>query len=243
MVFVVASHYQSLQIMVLLLQTCLLGSEALSRTLLLQQLHRLWDVNREDIDRFIEQSNTFHPTIKFTAEISEKEITFLDTVVYKRKQKSYLKDTTDFINFMEKTEASQNAILVSMDVTSLYKNIPQDEGITIVSRIAYEKYHNNSPPIPSHYLKHILGLILKENSFVLQIHRTAMGTKMAVAFANLFMAEIETKLLNESRIKTKVWKRYIDDVFSLWDVNREYIHRFIEQTNTFHPTIKITAEI
>ena len=40
-VFVVASHYQSLRIIVLLLQTCLLGSEALSRTLLLQQLHRL----------------------------------------------------------------------------------------------------------------------------------------------------------------------------------------------------------
>ena len=32
---------------------------------------------------FIEQANTFHPTIKFTAEISEKEITFLDTVMYK----------------------------------------------------------------------------------------------------------------------------------------------------------------
>ena len=29
-------------------------------------------------DLFIEQANTFHPTIKFTAEISEKEITFLD---------------------------------------------------------------------------------------------------------------------------------------------------------------------
>ena len=37
-VFVVASHYQSLQIVVLLLQACLLGSLALSRTLLLQQL-------------------------------------------------------------------------------------------------------------------------------------------------------------------------------------------------------------
>ena len=115
----------------MLLQTCLLGSEELSRTLLLQQLHRLWDVNREGIDLFIEQSNTFHPTRKFTAEISEKEITFLDTVVYKQKQKSYLKDTTDFINFIEKTEVYQNAILVSMDVTSLYKNIPQDDGITI----------------------------------------------------------------------------------------------------------------
>ena len=40
-VFVVAPRYQSLQIVVLLLQACLLGSLALSRTLLLQQLHRL----------------------------------------------------------------------------------------------------------------------------------------------------------------------------------------------------------
>ena len=38
-VFVIASHYQSLRIIVLLLQTCLLGSEVLSPTLLLQQLH------------------------------------------------------------------------------------------------------------------------------------------------------------------------------------------------------------
>ena len=64
-------------------------------------------------------------------------------------QKPYLKDTTDFINFIEKTEVSQNAILVSMDVTSLFTNISQDEGITIVCE-AYDKYHNNSPPIQSH---------------------------------------------------------------------------------------------
>ena len=70
-----------------------------------------------------------------------------------------------------------------------------------------------------------------------------MGTKMAVAFANLFMAEIETKMLNGSRIKPKVWKRYIDDVFSLLDVSKQDIYLFIEQANTFHPTIKFTAEI
>ena len=72
---------------------------------------------------------------------------------------------------------------------------------------------------------------------------TAMGTKMAVAFANHFMAEIETKTFSESKVKPKVWKRYIDDVFSLWDVNRKDIYLFIEQANTFHPTIKFTAEI
>ena len=65
-----------------------------------------------------------------------------------------------------------------------------------------------------------------------------MGTKMAVAFANLFMAEIETKMLSESKNKPKGWKRYVDDVFSPWDVSRKIIDLFIEQANTsFHPTI------
>ena len=115
------------------------------------------------------------------------------------KQKSYLKDTTDFINFIEKTKVSHDTILVSMDVTSLYTNIPQEEGINTVCK-AYNRFYNDSPPIPSHYLKEMLGLIPKENSFQfngvnLQIHGTAMGTKMAVSFANIFMAEIESELL------------------------------------------------
>ena len=36
-----------------------------------------------------------------------------------KKQKTYLKDTTDFINLIETTRVPKNAILVSMDVTSL----------------------------------------------------------------------------------------------------------------------------
>ena len=38
------------------------------------------------IDKFIEQANSHHPTIKFTAEISNTDTTFLDTVVYKGKR-------------------------------------------------------------------------------------------------------------------------------------------------------------
>ena len=52
----------------------------------------------------------------------------------------------------------QDTILVSTDVTSLYKNIPQEEGIQTVCN-AYENFYNNNPPIPSHYLKEMLGLI------------------------------------------------------------------------------------
>ncbi|XP_068672931.1 uncharacterized protein [Montipora foliosa] len=135
-----------------------------------------------------------------------------------------------------------------MDVSSLYTNIPQEEGIAIVCN-AYETFHNNDPPIPTHYLREMLGVILTENSFefnkknYLQTHGIAMGTKTAVSFANIFMAEIETNLMQQNNTKPREWKRYIDDVFSLWDCNRNEVERFIEQANTFHPTIKFTAEI
>ena len=163
-------------------------------------------------------------------------------------QDSYLKDTTHFIRFIENTRVPSNAFLVSMDVTSLYTNIPQEEGITIVCN-AYEKFHDKNPPIATHLLKEMLSLILKENSFhfngkdYLQTHGTAMGTKMAVAFANIFMATIEKEILKQSRRKPLTWKRFIDDIFSLWDTNKEDIDLFIEQANSFHPTIKFTAEI
>ena len=44
-------------------------------------------------------------------------------------------------------------------------------------------------------------------------------------------------------MKAIVWKRYIDDVFSLWDVPKRDIDLFIQQANAFHSTIKFTAEI
>ena len=54
-------------------------------------------------------------------------------------QESYLNDTTHFIRFIKSTRVPKNAFLVSMDVTSLYTNIPQEEGITIVCN-AYETF-------------------------------------------------------------------------------------------------------
>ena len=93
-------------------------------------------------------------------------------------------------------------------------------------------------------------LILKENSFqfngtekLSQTHGTAMGTKMAVAFANIFMCAVETDILSQSNTKPLECKRYIDDVFSLWDTNREEIDKFIEHANRHHATIKFTSEI
>ena len=67
--------------------------------------------------------------------------------------------------------------------------------------------------------------------------------KIAVSFANIFMAEIEKKLIQQSETKPKEWKRNNNDVFSFWDCDRKEINRFIKRANYFHPTIKFTAEI
>ena len=162
-------------------------------------------------------------------------------------QDSYLKDTTHFIRFIESTRVPRNAFLVSMDVTSLYTNIPQEKGITIVCN-AYENFHANNLPIATNFLREMLSLILKENSIqfnrkdYLQTHETAMGTKMAVAFANIFMASIEKEILRQSINKPITWKRFVDDVFCLWDTNKEEIEHFIEQANSYHPTIQLTIK-
>ena len=77
----------------------------------------------------------------------------------------------------------------------------------------------------------------------LQTHGTAMGSKVVVAFANIVMSKIETDIVSKNKIKPLECKRYIDDVFSLWDTGREALNQFILEANTHHPTIKFTAEI
>ena len=70
-----------------------------------------------------------------------------------------------------------------------------------------------------------------------------MGTKMAVAFANIFMAKIEREILRQSNTTPIFWKRFIDDIISMWDTSRDKIEEFLLKANSFHPTIKFTAEI
>ena len=70
-----------------------------------------------------------------------------------------------------------------------------------------------------------------------------MGTKMALAFADVFMVNIEKEIHRQSTYKPLVWKRFIDDVFSLWNITKDGVDDFVEQANKLHPTIKVTAEI
>ena len=64
---------------------------------------------------------------------------------------------------------------------------------------------------------------------------------MAVAFAVIFMAHIEKQLLAASPQKPTIfWKRFIDEIFSVWTLPEKETSNFIDYANSFHATIKFT---
>ena len=67
-----------------------------------------------------------------------------------------------------------------------------------------------------------------------------MGTKMAPAYANLYMGLLETKLTNEN---IHLWRRYIDDIFIIWTGNYLDLQTYLQKINSIHPTIKFTSEV
>ena len=157
--------------------------------------------------------------------------------------RSYTKDPGD-IQILETTTYPPDTILVTVDVTSLYLNIPQDEGtdccINALNR-------NQTNPLPDHHLKHLFDFVLKHifqfaGDMYQQIHDTAMGTKMAPSYANLFMQHLEESFLRPRPDQPALWKRHIDDILILWPHSRDKPNTLLQDLNQFYPTIKFTNE-
>jgi hypothetical protein len=76
---------------------------------------------------------------------------------------SHLKDTTDYLQKMESMNPlPSGTILVSMDVTSLYTNIPHNDGIE-ACREAWDQRAVKEPP--TECLVQLLTLVLKHSNF------------------------------------------------------------------------------
>ena len=83
------------------------------------------------------QANTFHPTIKFTAEISENEITFLDTVVFKG-ERFIEKSILDIKTHYKPTETFQSTHFTSCHPPGVKRGFIKGEAIRLL-RTNYSK--------------------------------------------------------------------------------------------------------
>jgi len=158
-----------------------------------------------------------------------------------------LSNSLEVITDLPKLNCSNSTLLVTLDVTSLYPNIPIDESISII--LNYIKEQNNPTYPPLCIINTLLSFVLKYNCFnfanlfFLQVHGIAMGTKLAPNYANLFMADFENKHVFTYTIQPTYYRRYIDDILLIWDHSTSELDNFLDHLNSVHPTIKFTKSV
>ena len=112
----------------------------------------------------------------------------------------------------------QGAILATLDVPSLYTNIPNGEGIRSMGKVL-EAFRPNGTKPSNTLLLRLLTLVLRTNNFTfcgkhyLQVGGTAMGTKGAPNSAIKYMHCWEKKFVYGKSGGLYRWRRYIDDIF------------------------------
>ena len=76
----------------------------------------------------------------------------------------------------------------------------------------------------------------------LQLVGTAMGTKAAPPYANLFMGCHEETIREAFIWAIPFWKRFIDDIFLIFLGTTKQLQSMKDFMNNLHPTIKFTFE-
>ena len=189
------------------------------------------------------------PILSANGCITEKISGFVDAHLrkYVPKIPSYIKDTTHFLQILQEVEQPlpRGTILGTLDISSLYTNIPHYEALQAVIKTLQE---NPEPNLPTKWIITLLRHVLDKNvfqfngKFFIQKKGTAMGTRVAPSLANIFVYHLMRKALSGYHLKPLVYKRFIDDIFIIWTHGTEEWHKFVDYLNKQHQTIKFTSE-
>ena len=155
---------------------------------------------------------------------------------------SYVRDSLHVIARLKELRVVSPVILFTLDVSSLYTNIPLEDGIAAVSR-AFLRHPD--PRRPDLTLLSMLRLLLSSNDFsfrgqrFLQTYGTAMGCAFGGSYANIYLTEWD-KAAHGHSLTPRLWLRYIDDVFGIWTHGEEQLLIFRDFVNTLFPSITVT---
>ena len=189
----------------------------------------------------------------------------------KKSFKYALKDTFDFINKVSDFKFEENDFIISIDVESLFTNVPIDETIKMIKdaffkeksekvlrtkknignkniRLGDSQYEGNLNGLPWEHFEYLLRNCLQESIFTFnnklfkQIDGVSMGSRLGPIIANIFMDYFECQHINElTKLGVKLWLRYVDDTFVVIN-NKNQADKILDYLNKCHPTIKFTIE-
>ena len=101
------------------------------------------------LKRYVNNLPSARPIVSGCDGPTERISTYLDHwfQALAKSPPSYIKDTNEFIKYIESTKLPKDCILCTLDVSSLYTNIPTEDRIHATLQ-AIEKWKNKDPLCP-----------------------------------------------------------------------------------------------
>lgn len=131
--------------------------------------------------------------------------------------------------------------LLSLDVTSLYTNVPID----LALRCIEDRWNEISSHtfLPREGVKLWLDPTFFQHKgvFYQQIDGVAMGSPISPAIANLVMETLDNSVITSLNYQLPFYKRYVDDI--LTTVHKENLDNLLHSFNQFHPRLNFTSEV
>ncbi|XP_076658288.1 uncharacterized protein LOC143362208 [Halictus rubicundus] len=87
-----------------------------------------------------------------------------------------------------------------------------------------------------------IGAPLWANGY-LKLEEAAMGSPISPIIADIYMEDLENRILKNAPLKPTQWFRYVDDTFVVWSHGRHTLDDFLHFINSLHPNIQFTMEI
>ena len=188
----------------------------------------------------------FRPTVSSIRAHNYKLAKYLGSLLSPHISNKYT--TQDSFSFVQEIQNidTRNKYLISFDVQNLFTNIPLNETINIAINTIFK--HNPNFPINRTDLKMLFSFATTQSHFLFndfiydQMDGVTMGSPLAPILANLFMGHHEKSWLeNYKDSKILIYRRYVDDIFCLFD-NKHDAMLFFDYINSQHPNIKFTHE-
>jgi len=158
---------------------------------------------------------------------------------------SHINNSRDLIQKLEKLYIPENYILVSLDVISLFTNVPID----LITDILDEKwcYIEKHSTIPKDEFFNAINFVLHSTFFTFnskfykQSYGAPMGSPLSPIIADLFLQKLETEVLYKLSIKPIFYFRYVDDI--ALSTHNTALNDLLLNFNSYHPRLKFTMEI
>ncbi|XP_024874672.1 uncharacterized protein LOC112456404 [Temnothorax curvispinosus] len=136
-------------------------------------------------------------------------------------------------------------VLISLDVTSLFTNIPKD----LVLKAIEERwnYITTKTDLSLPQFLSAVDLILSSTSFMFngqfyeQIFGSPMGSPLSPILADMVMEDLEKHCIQRLSFRISFFKRYVDDIFAV--VPESGIGELLDSFNNYHDRLKFTYEM